>query len=180
MMSLFKTDLAAGASLDMSNVNMLAGLGNNGRNPQHCHRQLITRLPRTPMPEKSLFWVPLSHSVYGGFEKLLGVVWPHELLAALYNHYNDAFWNFLVGSQDAVNNFWRSVRGRGLFKLWLVCLFDVSRLLSLYNMCICVGYCVAGASFGLYMCESVCSLLWGVPLCEAASSFRTTHADSEI
>ena len=117
MMHLFKTDLAAGASLDMSLVNILAGIGSEGRNPQHCHRHLLTRLPGTPMPELGLFTISLSHSVYGGFEKLIGIVWPHELFAALYHHYRDAFFMFLVGSASAVMSFWECVRGGARVRL---------------------------------------------------------------
>ena len=131
MMGLYKTDLAAGANLDTSLVDILAGLGNSGANPQHCHAHMVERLPATMMPQKSMFNIPTNHSVYGPGEGLIGAIWPHEVFASLYHNYKEAFFAHLVGPAGAVRAFWTSVQGRACtmcitFVFCIACLLGVS------------------------------------------------------
>ncbi len=116
-MSLFKADLASAAEgrLDMTLVNTLAGLGASGANKQHCHQDMLRRLPSTPMPPKYMFWVPLYHSVFGNSEKHVGIVWPHQMFARLYHSYNDSFFLHVVPSMSALAKFWEDVRGNDPF-----------------------------------------------------------------
>ena len=112
MMSLHKTDVAAGANLDHSLLNVLAGLGSNAANPQNCHRNLLERIPATYLPQKSMFTVPTDHSVFGAHEGSIGMFDPHEVFASLYHNYRESFFKHVVGAPGAVRSFWESVRGR--------------------------------------------------------------------
>ena len=40
-------------------------------------------------------------------------LYPHQLFAALYENYADAFMELAGGGREVVANFWRSVRGGG-------------------------------------------------------------------
>jgi hypothetical protein len=52
MAALMKTDMAnaQGGGLDVSILDILAGLGTQGANPQHCHRDLLSQLPKPRPP----------------------------------------------------------------------------------------------------------------------------------
>jgi len=116
MMKLFKQDLENAATLDTTLLDILCGIGSSGSNLQHCHSQLVKGLQVDTMPKQCFFKVPLQHSVYGCFEKDMGVVWPHELFAKLFHHYKDAFWLYIVGSTGRLRTFWQSVREGNKFK----------------------------------------------------------------
>lgn len=103
-------NLLAGG-LDMRLLKTLSGLGSKGSSPQHCHRDLLTRLPTPKLGTMSTFKIYLEHSVFGVSEAMSGIVWPHELFANLYHHHNAAFFTYMVPSLEILKNFWGQVRG---------------------------------------------------------------------
>ena len=52
MASLIEIDFAnlRGGTLDTSLLETLAGVGNHGSAPQHCHSEMVRRLPASNMP----------------------------------------------------------------------------------------------------------------------------------
>jgi hypothetical protein len=42
---------------------------------------------------------------------------PHELFAAIYHGYREAFFSYLVPSMDRLKEFWKAVEGGHLFPL---------------------------------------------------------------
>ena len=118
LMTLFTQDLTtlAGDSKDtwgMSTylVDILAGLGSDGTISGNIHRDLIRRLPKSPMPSLHYFMNPLTHKVLGDFESSMCMILPHELFASLYHNYRDAFFSYVVPGLDVLADFWDSVKG---------------------------------------------------------------------
>ena len=137
-------NLLAGG-LDMRLLKTLSGLGSKGSSPQHCHRDLLTRLPTPKLGTMSTFKIYLEHSVFGVSEAMSGIVWPHELFANLYHHHNAAFFTYMVPSLEILKNFWGQARGAPPhYILHLSCLIDC---LTIH---ICVRLIVVMKLAGLY------------------------------
>lgn len=102
-------DMQACGCIPPANLTVLANLGQRGQRPNNMRRDLTSWLgsPRLPMP--SLVSLPVaSLSVRGWMLNHLGVLWPHEMFAALYHQYPEVFrQNLLGGSPDNVPRFWK-------------------------------------------------------------------------
>ena len=120
IMTLFKEDLlvaAAEPGMSMTMVDTLAGLGSNGQIPGNIHRDLLRRLPRSPMPSPHSFKIDLKHSVTDWFEGQATMILPHELFASIYHHYRDAFFTYILPGFDELHDFWECVKGLVLMVL---------------------------------------------------------------
>ena len=104
-------EMLLGGGLDRSLLITLAGLGSHGANPQHCHKDLLQRLPKSRLPSMKLLKIFLEHSVFGVSEALSGIIWPHELFANMYHYHKEAFFTYFVSSMDTLRKFWDSVEG---------------------------------------------------------------------
>lgn len=104
-----------GGGLDTSLLDTLAGLGTSGANPQHCHKDMLERLPKPKLPSMSDLKIFLEHTVFGVSEALSGIVWPHELFAHVYHYHKDAFFTYFVPSMDVLAKFWDQVKGDGVW-----------------------------------------------------------------
>ena len=100
-----------GGGLDTSLLVMLAGLGSSGANPQHCHQNMLDRLPRPRLPSMKPLKLYLEHSVFGVSEAVSGIIWPHELFANMYHYHKEAFFTYFVPSMDTLGEFWDQVKG---------------------------------------------------------------------
>ncbi len=103
-------NLMAGG-LDLTLLNMLSELGSCGANPQHCHQDLLGRLPRPGLPSMKLLKLFMGHCVFGVTEAISGIIWPHELFSHVYHYHREAFFTYLVPSMDTLKNFWDQVKG---------------------------------------------------------------------
>ena len=105
-------------TLDMAMLTMLAGLGASGSSPQHCHHNLLERLPKPKLPSMKMLTIFLEHSIFGVSEAVSGIIWPHELFANMYHYHRDAFFTFIMPGKHVLHKFWRSVQGGGVLHLW--------------------------------------------------------------
>ena len=136
-----------GLGLDMKILNTLSGLGTSGSNSQHCHRDLLLRLPKPKLGTMHRFKIYLEHSVFGVSEAVSGIVWPHELFSNLYHHHRDAFFTYMVPSLEILKDFWGQVRSTPPHHiLHLSCLIDC---LTIH---ICFRLMVVVKLAGLYAC----------------------------
>ena len=97
--------------LDKSLIQELAKMGTNGAHPNNIHGELLTKYRNTHMPKQHSFMVPLKHSVLGVFSRSMDIILPHELFAALYEHYHAAWTMYICPSVESIKSFWKSVKG---------------------------------------------------------------------
>ena len=93
-------------------------LGSSGALPNNVHRDLLTRLPKSAMPEPDRFLVDLHHSVTGYYEAAIDMLLPHAMFSHIYHFYRESFFEYIVPDGGAISSFWRSVRGASLHMTW--------------------------------------------------------------
>ena len=113
MMLLFRDDLAAysGTGMSLQMVDLLCGLGSGGTLPNHCHRDLLLRMPGVLMPKLHPFDIPLVHQIAGKIFPSTHMILPHELFSCIYHYYPTAFFTYILPSTDILESFWDSVKG---------------------------------------------------------------------
>lgn len=100
-----------GGGLDMGLLSTLAGIGSRGANPQHCHENLVARLPKPRLPSMKLLKLFMEHSIFGVSQAVAGIIWPHEQFANVYHYHREAFFTYFVPSMDTLHKFWEQVKG---------------------------------------------------------------------
>lgn len=134
--TIFKKDLAAattGGGLDMKLVNDIAGIGADGESPQNMHRDLVRNMYSPQMPKLTVFEVPVSHKVLGSWDVDTDIILPHELFAALFCNFREAFHLYLCPSEALLDSFWSAVSG-GCKKLYPV--FEFAIHVQVYLLCL--------------------------------------------
>ena len=113
IMMLFMRDLdnAEQGMLKKDRVRKLSKLGTSGAHPNNMNHQLIDSLPATKMPSPHSFLAPLRHSILGYMHRAVDMILPHELFAAFYHHYPQAWQERVFHSTERCSRFWRSVQG---------------------------------------------------------------------
>ncbi|CAE7347940.1 unnamed protein product, partial [Symbiodinium sp. KB8] len=105
--------LAHAALIDMQKVSPtssmpdlvnLAKLGNYGRSPSNCHRELLALVePKVKLPEPYRQRLPFKEPL-GDSEQAFFL--PHELFSKIFTEYPEQFKASLVPSQDSLAEFW--------------------------------------------------------------------------
>ena len=78
--------------------------------PGNVWRSLKSRLPASKMPKPYMWMCPLRSSILGFCQKPMHMLLPHELFAAIWNHYPSMFEAVLYGSEQICRRFWMGVR----------------------------------------------------------------------
>ena len=94
-------------------VTLLAGLGSNGRYPNHMHTELLKHLQPTKvsgaLTEVDIAMKRPPHAIVRMKHPML---LPHELFATIYTHHRDRFFEVLCGGSEAnIEQFWAEVEG---------------------------------------------------------------------
>lgn len=87
-----------GESIDMGSLNNLASLGNHGRNPNNCHRDLVSQLHGANISQPTT-----ANMVEGCGETIF---YPHAVFSDIYNNYNTAFSEKVCPDRDTLESFW--------------------------------------------------------------------------
>ena len=89
-----KADLtnAADGILDMSLIDMICSLGTDGVHSSNTSRDLMRRLQKPAVPSTHVFEVSVDNPLLttAGVASMK-MLYPHEMFAALYHHYREAF-----------------------------------------------------------------------------------------
>ena len=101
-------------------VELLAGIGTNGKHPRNCERDLKDLLVDPKFKEAaSSISLPIKISKAGTMkEESQTVLWPHFVFATLFNHYRDAFTERLLGGEadgSMLASFWDAVKDSSLY-----------------------------------------------------------------
>ena len=86
-------------------------VGSGGTLPNHCHRDLLLRMPGVLMPKLHHFDIPLVHQIAGKRFPSTHMILPHELFSCIYHYYPTAFFTYILPSTDILESFWDSVKG---------------------------------------------------------------------
>ncbi|HIF94878.1 MAG TPA: hypothetical protein EYQ60_17410 [Myxococcales bacterium] len=113
IMFLFIADIACAEQnrLNKKTVRRLAALGTEGRHGNNIHHELLNMMPETKMPKPHSFLTPLRHNVLGFINRGVDMILPHELFAALYHYYPQAWLDRICPSAETCRRFWGAVRG---------------------------------------------------------------------
>jgi len=101
--------------LDMRAVEKLGSIGSSGEHPNNCWADLKKILPEPKLPKLFRLELPLVHTTLGRFRHSVPMLLPHQLFAALYEHYPDKFTEILLGSRLNCKRFWAAVKGSPQF-----------------------------------------------------------------
>ena len=117
VMDLFMVDLALHKAdkLDLSSVEVLAGLGSHGEHPNNIWRDLKNRLPAPKLPSLHSFTIPYKHTVLGFLYLPTTIILPHELFAAMYHNMSHMWAECICPSKEVCRKFWNCVRGTPQF-----------------------------------------------------------------
>ena len=91
---------------NLEDLKKLSHIGSEGRYPNKCYQEMMKVIPykvRVPMPftVRYPFKSPLQSLSQG-------ILWPHELFSALYNHYQPTWRKCIVPSDDVLEKFWEN------------------------------------------------------------------------
>jgi hypothetical protein len=108
-----RLDLEAAGARPFQDLTALATLGSSGANVQNMHRDMMNRLPASKLPDAKQVLMPvLSKTSPLGFTNTLMKVWlPHEVFAALFHGYPDAWQKRILPDADCLANFWQAMEG---------------------------------------------------------------------
>lgn len=141
MASLIAKDFAnlQGQGLDLGLISTLAGLGAAGSSPQHCHNDMLSRIPPPSMPNMKFMKIPLEHAVFGASSAISGVMWPHEVFSMMFHLHNEAFFTYIMPSVDIIRNFWNSVKGYVGLSYMYCLVYCPWAVLYVFTQCVAPG-----------------------------------------
>jgi hypothetical protein len=113
VMALFRDDLKLykEGHLDLNGIDQLEGIGNKGKHPNNCWRDLKDMLPKPNLPKLFRLLLPMKHTTLGKFKHSVPMLLPHVLFAAIYEHYPLMFDKIIYGSLGTCRKFWQAVKG---------------------------------------------------------------------
>ena len=109
-----KTDVenASKGILDMTLIDTLCSLGTDGEYDNNMNRDLMTRLETPDLPEPHVFSCPVNNPLKAECcSRNLKMLFPHEMFSALFHHYKEAFFTFIIPSLDTLAAFWDAMKG---------------------------------------------------------------------
>ena len=117
IMEMLVTDLKAhkDGQLDTDAIKKLAGIGSGGRHSNNCWRDLKNMLPKVNLAKLHKLFLPIKHTSLGKIKQWVPMLYPHELLAGIFNHYPHMWDKVLYGGRETCQRFWSSVRGSPQF-----------------------------------------------------------------
>ena len=117
VMALYKADLELleAGRLDVSGIHKMAKLGDHGKLPNNCWRDLKRILPAVKLPSPKVVLFPLKHTNLGKFAQRLPLLLPHTLFAAIYNHFPDMWQKIVYPGAITCQRFWKAVPGSPQF-----------------------------------------------------------------
>ena len=101
---------------DLSDINILASLGSDGRYPSHVNAELRAKLKKTnisePLRVKLPLLLPIGNNVTQ--HQWQSILLPHVLFADIFNFYPTAWSKRVMPSLDRLHEFWDSMQGTPL------------------------------------------------------------------
>ena len=102
-----------------SELDALAAIGDHGRNPNTCHRDLVRKLTPHALPSGYSFYLPLKVSANVWKNVLQVMMLPHVWFSCIYHHYPRAWKDRIVRSAARLKQFWRDVRSEPVDPLFV-------------------------------------------------------------
>ena len=101
-----------GLNIDLlTRLVKIGGEDGNAGNKGNMLRDLTRCIPKNPMPPLNFHEIHIDHPVLGKSTPEFPFLDPHELFSVLYHRYPQSFFNYVVPSIEALENFWDSVSG---------------------------------------------------------------------
>ena len=104
-----KNDMRTG----YSDLNVLAGLGSEGRHPQHMYSDLIKKLD-PPHIDRFECTLPLKLHEKNPRDHVQHMLLPHETFSKMYHMYPNQWKARMVPTDESINMFWSQMEGHPL------------------------------------------------------------------
>ncbi len=88
--------------LDVHAIDKPGGIGSKGQHANNCWRDLKTLLPVPKLPKLHRLLIPMRHCSIGKFVNTIPMLLPHQLFAAIYEHYQLMWENIICEGQPTL------------------------------------------------------------------------------
>jgi hypothetical protein len=98
-------------------LSFMAQIGSRGAYPGNMHKQVTDHFPSCELGRPSYILLPLKIGKDVVAPRLQGIIMPHMLFAKIFQHYKEAWQQYILPSEEALMGFWDAMVEHPIFSI---------------------------------------------------------------